>query len=149
MTSAREIAAASGPLGYAIAQVAHAHRLALVSRLGALDLHPGQELIVVDLHENPESTQAELVKRLGVDQSTVAKALARMERAGIVTRSRSDTDARVVRSRLTPRGKGLVENVLATWSELDRTVAGGLTPEEATHLVELLDKVRASITEGQ
>lgn len=148
MTSAREIAAATGPLGYAIAQVAHTHRLALVSRLGALDLHPGQELIVVDLHENPDSTQAELVKRLGVDQSTVAKALARMERAGMVARSRSDTDARVVRSRLTPRGQGLVENVLATWSELDRTVAGGLTPEETTHLVELLDKVRASITEG-
>lgn len=142
--SGHEIAAATGPLGHAIARVAHAHRAELVARLAALGLHPGQELIVVDLHHNPDSTQAELVGRLGVDQSTAAKALGRMERAGIVERSRDEADARIVRSRLTGHGEDLVAGVLDTWAALDRAFAAGLDPADARRLIELLDAVHTS-----
>jgi DNA-binding MarR family transcriptional regulator len=146
VSSGREIAAAVGPLGHALAQVAHLHRLELVSRLGELGLHPGQELIVVDLDANPGSTQAELVGRLGVEQATVAKALGRMERAGVIGRSRDDVDARVVRATLTPRGRALVGPVTELWAELDRTFAAGLTADETTHLADLLAKVRRTMT---
>jgi DNA-binding MarR family transcriptional regulator len=145
MTSGREIAATSGPVGYAIAQVAHVHRMELVSRLRALGLYPGQELIIVDLHENPNSNQGDLVGRLGVDQSTVAKALARMEKAGLVTRTRNDADARVVRTKLTLQGENVVSSVKTTWADLDRVAMSGLQQQEINHLLELLGKVRGAI----
>lgn len=145
MTGGREVAAAAGPVGYAIAQVAHAHRMELVSRLRTLGLYPGQELIIVDLHENPRSSQGDLVGRLGVDQSTVAKALARMEKAGLVTRTRNDTDARIVRTKLTVQGEKVVSSVQTTWADLDGVATSGLQQEEINHLLELLGKVRGAI----
>jgi DNA-binding MarR family transcriptional regulator len=145
MSTGRDIAAATGPIGFAIAQVAYAHRMELVSRLRGLGLHPGQELIVVDLHENPDSSQSELVARLGVDQSTVAKALTRMERTGMVTRARSDADARIVRTRLTVQGEGLVKEIRSVWADLDRLAIGHLEQSEAADLLDLLIKVRTAI----
>lgn len=148
MSTGRDLAAASGPVGYSIAQVAYAHRMALVSRLRALGLYPGQELIVVDLHENPDSSQSELVARLGVDQSTVAKALTRMEKAGLVARTRNDTDARIVRTRLTSQGERVVSDVHSVWAGLDQLAIGTLEQHEITHLLDLLAKVRTAIEEG-
>lgn len=145
MSTGRDIAAAAGPIGFAIAQVAYAHRMEMVARLRDLGLHPGQELIVVDLHENPDSSQGELVARLGVDQSTVAKALSRMEKAGLVARARSDADARIVRTRLTARGEGLVRDIQSVWAEVDRLAIGSLEQREIDHLLQLLAEVRTAI----
>src|SRR4029450_6667967 len=71
--SGREVARKAGPIGYALAHAARAHRADLQRRLTLLGLHLGQELIVVDLHQHPGSTQAELVERIGIEQPTIAK----------------------------------------------------------------------------
>lgn len=56
-----------------------------------------------DLSER--STVTELSQRLGLAQSTMTELVRRAERAGLVAREPSETDARVVHLRLTPEGE--------------------------------------------
>ena len=140
-SSGRVIASERGPVGYALATAARIHRSSLSHRLGRLGLHLGQELVIVDLHERPDSTQAELVGRLGIEQPTVAKTLARMEHAGFVTRVRDDQDRRQVRLRLTPRGRRCVPSVLKAWAAADAESTRAMSDADRRRLVGLLQKL--------
>jgi DNA-binding MarR family transcriptional regulator len=143
--SGRAAAAAAGPASYSLAGAAFALRSDLQARVGRLGLHLGQELILVDLHRNPGSTQAELVARMGIEQPTIAKATARMERAGFLERAGDVGDRRVVRLRLSERGEEAVESVVAAWSEVERRATSGLTDAEVRELIRLLDRVRDNL----
>ena len=141
MTSGRDRAAEWGPIGYALALAARAHRATLQEHLSRLGLHLGQELVIVDLSENPDSTQTALVERLGVEQPTVAKTITRMERAGFLQRSNDERDRRVTRLRLTALGQGVVEDVTAAWAAADATAVARLTERQQRTLASLLHKV--------
>lgn len=145
MTTGRQIAADSGPVGYALAHATRAHRAVLQRRMAQLGLHLGQELLIVDIHHNPDTTQAELVQRIGVEQPTIAKALTRMERTGFVQRTADPGDRRVTRVRLTERGEAVVDAVTAAWTETDTQATAGLTDEEAQQLIRLLTTVRDNL----
>jgi MarR family transcriptional regulator, organic hydroperoxide resistance regulator len=139
--SGRDIARKAGPVGYALAHAARAHRADLQRRLALLGLHLGQELIVVDLHENPESTQAELVARIGVEQPTIANAISRMERSGFVERTRDESDRRLTRLRLSARGEQAVESVVAAWRDADENSTRRLSAAKRRQLVDLLHQI--------
>ncbi|WP_327116154.1 MarR family transcriptional regulator [Nocardia sp. NBC_01730] len=139
--SGREIARNAGPVGYSLAHAVRAHRADLTHRLALLGLHPGQELIVVDLRENPGSTQAELVARMGIEQPTIAKAVSRMERSGFVERTHDDSDRRVIRLRLSARGEEAVESVLAAWRDAEAAATRRLSAVERRQLVNLLQRI--------
>jgi DNA-binding MarR family transcriptional regulator len=136
--SGRDIARGAGPVGYALALAARAHRADLTHRLAELGLHPGQELIVVDLYENPGSTQAELVARMGIEQPTIAKTISRMERSGFVERTHDDSDRRVIRLCLSAQGQQVVEPVRAAWREAETAATRRLSAAERRQLVHLL-----------
>lgn len=110
-------------------------------QLAQLGLHPGQELMLVDIHQNQGTTQAELVARLGIEQPTVAKALTRMERTGFVERLPDPDDRRLTRLRLTGSGRAAIPAVLTAWAEVERRTTGGLTESEAGELIRLLNRI--------
>jgi len=139
--SGRETARSVGPVGYALAHAVRAHRTDLTHRLALLGLHPGQELIVVDLHGHPGSTQAELVARMGIEQPTIAKAVSRMERSGFVQRVQDDADRRVVRLRLTEQGEEAVDGVMAAWHEAEAAVTERLSAADRRELLRLLERI--------
>lgn len=142
MTGGREIAASSGPVGYALNEAVKAHRAQLQLRMGPLGLHLGQELLLVDIHRYPGTTQAELVQRIGFEQPTLAKAITRMERSGFVERASDPGDRRVTLLRLTERGEAVVQDVIEAWAEADSASTSGLTETEARELTRLLNKIR-------
>ncbi|PRY02337.1 MarR family winged helix-turn-helix transcriptional regulator [Allonocardiopsis opalescens] len=148
MTGGREAAAAAGPVGYALAMATKAHRVELQRRMAGLGLYLGQELIIVDVHRNPGTTQADLARRIGIEQPTMARALARMERSGFVRREADPADRRVTRLHLTGRGAAAVAAVEAAWTETDRRATAGLDPAEARELVRLLAAVRTAFGSG-
>ncbi|MFF3437084.1 MarR family winged helix-turn-helix transcriptional regulator [Streptosporangium sp. NPDC002721] len=146
MTAGRQVAAEQGPIGYALAEVARAHHAEMQRRMAELGLHLGQELLVVDLHHNPGTTQADLVQRIGVEQPTIAKAITRMERAGFVERAPDPGDRRVTRLRLTERGEAVVDAVVAAWAQVESRASAGLSPDDAARLIRLLRAVRDNLT---
>lgn len=113
--------------------------------MAELGLHLGQEILIVDLHHNPDTTQAELVQRMGFEQPTIAKAITRMERAGFVRRSPDPADRRVTRLRLTERGEDAVDAVTAAWAETEAQATAGLTEAEARQLVRLLGALHGNL----
>lgn len=145
MSAGREIAAATGPVGYALALATRAHRTEMQRRMARLGLHLGQELLVVDIHQHPGTTQSELVGRIGMEQPTIAKATTRMERAGFLDRTPDPRDRRVIRLRLTERGRDVVEAVLAAWADVEAAATAGLTRSEGEQLARLLHKIHDNL----
>ena len=86
-------------------------------------------------------TMGELAKRLGVTEKTVTGVVDRLEREGHLQRERGETDRRVVRCRLTDKGR-------QTFTKLDRSmhramgvVLGMLDADDRQALFRVMEKV--------
>ncbi|MEU9064587.1 MarR family transcriptional regulator [Streptomyces sp. NPDC048430] len=122
--------ARDGRLSYAIFQLARAHRGHAAAMLRALNLHPGQELLLMQLYDRDGQTQAELLERAGLDHSTVSKSLRRMQEAGLLAREPAPHDRRVMVVTLTDAGRALREPIAGMWRALEEISVRDLTPDQ-------------------
>jgi DNA-binding MarR family transcriptional regulator len=127
--------AGEGPLSYAIFELARTHRGHAAAMLRKMDLHPGQELLLMHLFDRDGQTQSELLERVGVDHSTVSKALRRMQDAGLLVREPAAHDRRVMVVHLTDKGRALREPVAAMWRDLEEISTQHLTEQQAESFV--------------
>lgn len=130
--------AAGGPISYAIFQLAKEHRATAGVLLRKLGLYPGQELLLMQLWDQDHQTQAELVRLLGLDASTVNRMVARLERQQLVRREPSPRDRRAVIVSLTPRGAALRQRVQQLWADLEEITTRGLSQGEQDDLLRTL-----------
>jgi DNA-binding MarR family transcriptional regulator len=133
------------PLGYALALAAFAHRGRMQRMLAEHGLHLGQERVVFELAQTPGISQTALAARLGVEQPTVAKAVARMARQGLVRVGRDERDARASRLFLTEHGAGLLDAVLACWRAVEDEMGDGLSTVDRARLQRLLRRCTANL----
>ncbi|MDT0411477.1 MULTISPECIES: MarR family winged helix-turn-helix transcriptional regulator [Streptomyces] len=122
--------AGAGPLSYAIFQLARTHRAQAAGMLRAMNLHPGQELLLMQLFDHDGRTQAELLERAGLDHSTVSKSLRRMQEAGLLTREPASHDRRVMVVHLTDAGRALQEPIADMWRTLEEISVRDLTSDQ-------------------
>ena len=127
--------AGEGPMSYAIFQLARAHRARAAAMLREMDLHPGQELLLMQLLDRDGQTQSELLESVGLDQSTVSKSLRRMQDAGLLVREPAAHDRRVMVVHLTDKGRSMREPLAAMWRALEETSALNLSAQEAESFV--------------
>ncbi|GGT15667.1 MarR family winged helix-turn-helix transcriptional regulator [Streptomyces chromofuscus] len=127
--------ARDGRLSYAAFQLARAHRGYAAAMLREMDLHPGQELLLMQLLDRDGQTQAELLDSVGLDHSTVSKSLRRMQEAGLLTRHPAEHDRRVMVVHLTDKGRALQEPLAAMWRTLEETSVRDLSADEAETFV--------------
>ena len=107
--------------------------------LEALDLTYTQYITMMVLWEEREISVKQLGKRLYLDSGTLTPLLKSLEAKGYVTRTRSDSDERVVLVRLTEAGQALQERALSVPEGMRSCVH--LSPEEAAVLYKLLYKL--------
>ncbi len=112
-------AARAGHLSYAIFALARVHRAAAARMLRGLGLHPGQELVLMQLFDRDGQAQSELLDSVGLDHSTLSKSLRRMQEAGLVTRRPSEHDRRALNVWLTDRGRAMREPIERMWAALE------------------------------
>jgi DNA-binding MarR family transcriptional regulator len=129
--------AGAGPISYAIFQLARAHRAYAAALLREMDLHPGQELLLMHLLDRDGQTQSELLECVGLDHSTISKALRRMQDAGLLTRRPATHDRRVMVVHLTDKGRGMREPIAALWQTLEETSARTLSQQQAESFIEI------------
>jgi DNA-binding MarR family transcriptional regulator len=122
-------------MSYAIFQLARAHRGYAAAMLREMDLYPGQELLLMHLLDRDGQTQSELLDSVGLDASTVSKALRRMQDAGLLIRAPADHDRRVQVVRLTGKGRAMREPLAAMWQALERTTARNLSVQQAESFI--------------
>ncbi|MBB5808811.1 DNA-binding MarR family transcriptional regulator [Saccharothrix ecbatanensis] len=108
--------------------------------MAELGLAPGQEMLLGELWRHDGLSQRELVDRLGVEQSTVAKTVRRLEAGGFVRREPDARDGRVSRVLLADRGRDVRDAVERLWRKVDEEFGAGLDRGERERLVALLAK---------
>ena len=127
--------AGEGPMSYAIFQLARAHRARAAAMLREMDLHPGQELLLMHLLDREGQSQSELLESVGLDHSTVSKSLRRMQEAGLLVREPAAHDRRVMLVHLTDKGRAMREPLAAMWRALEETSALNLSAQQAESFV--------------
>ncbi|NQX26571.1 MarR family transcriptional regulator [Microbacteriaceae bacterium VKM Ac-2854] len=128
-----------------IPSVAKAHRRLAGSLLQRVGLAAGQEFVLMLLWRESPQSQADLTRQLMVEPPTTAKALARLEKLGLVSRERLAADRRVVMVSLTEDGRALEDPVHEVWSGLEDLTTAGLTDAERDQLRRLLVRVDAAL----
>ena len=117
-------------MSYAIFQLARAHRAYAAALLREMDLHPGQELLLMQLFDRDGQTQSELLDSVGLDHSTVSKSLRRMQDAGLLVREPAEHDRRVLVVHLTDKGRAMREPIAALWQTLEEASARNLSKQQ-------------------
>ncbi|MFC7597683.1 MarR family winged helix-turn-helix transcriptional regulator [Terrabacter sp. GCM10028922] len=128
--------AGGGPMSYAIFQLARAHRAYAAALLREMDLHPGQELLLMQLFDRDGQTQSELLESVGLDHSTVSKSLRRMQDAGLLVREPAAHDRRVMVVHLTDKGRAMRGPIAALWQTLEAASAGDLSKQQAESFID-------------
>jgi DNA-binding MarR family transcriptional regulator len=137
--------ARDGRLSYAIFQLARAHRGHAAAMLRGMNLHPGQELLLMQLFDRDGQTQSELLETVGLDHSTVSKSLRRMQDAGLLTREPAEHDRRVMVVRLTDAGCALRRPIADMWRALEEISVQDLTPDQIKAFVTTADTIEQSV----
>ncbi|MEU6389514.1 MarR family transcriptional regulator [Streptomyces sp. NPDC046939] len=137
--------ARDGRLSYAIFQLARAHRAHASAMLREMNLHPGQELLLMQLFDRDGQTQSELLDSVGLDHSTVSKSLRRMQEAGLLAREPAAHDRRVMIVHLTEKGRAMREPIAEMWRSLEEISVRDLTPEQAEAFTETAYAIERSV----
>ena len=134
-----------GRLSFAIFQLARAHRGYAARLLRDLGLHPGQELLLMQLLVRDGQTQSELLAAVGLDHSTVSKSLQRMQTAGFLSRTPAPHDRRVLVVTLTDKGRAMRAPLEAMWSALEEVSVDDLDARTIERFIATCDTIRQSI----
>ncbi|MDQ3780180.1 MAG: MarR family winged helix-turn-helix transcriptional regulator [Chloroflexota bacterium] len=124
------------------------HWLLASDLLAALDLYPGQELLLMAVAREVGIAQGDLGDYLNVEPPTVARSLQRLERAGLVERRLDPHDGRVLRVYLTAESRALRGKIAAIWQELNNRMLKGVSDVELAFLRRLLVQLRDNISQG-
>jgi DNA-binding MarR family transcriptional regulator len=107
----------------------------------------GQQFILHCLWQTDGLAPGEIARRLGLATPTVTRAATRMEAAGLLKREPHPTDARLVRLRLTERGRELQTIMVKEMEALRERALAGLNAADRTEFVRLLKTLRANLDE--
>jgi DNA-binding MarR family transcriptional regulator len=90
-------------------------------------------------------TPTELMRSAMVTSGAITQRLDRLEARGLVTRSRADTDGRVVHVALTRKGRALIDRALPDHVDTEHRLLAALTPAERNTLASTLRKLLESL----
>ncbi|WP_232542612.1 MarR family winged helix-turn-helix transcriptional regulator [Streptomyces sp. QHH-9511] len=136
----------AGPMAHAILRVARLHRMLAGQLLRRVGLHPGQELVMMQLWDLGPQRQIDLVRLLGSDAATMTRTIKRLEHAGFVRRRPSPTDKRATIIEPTEASLALRHQVDEVWAELEECTAGQLPEERQAEAVQILEQIEASLS---
>ena len=106
-------------LGYLIVQICKAHRNKAQELLGEIELHVGQEMLLLQLWTADGISQSELAEEICIQPATLTRSIDRLSQVGLVERRIDDTDQRVSRVYLTDAGRAMHESIEQVWYELE------------------------------
>jgi MarR family transcriptional regulator, organic hydroperoxide resistance regulator len=111
------------------------------THLGGSEISHAQFELLIELYERGELPAGELAAAAQLTPGTVTQMLEHLAESGHVERVRSDTDRRVVVSRLTAQGTGKVEAKRAAWQERWESALDGMGPRELRAATRVLQRL--------
>ncbi len=120
------------------AKLRRLHRLlngVYMQRFAAFDLRGSMLSMLFIIGKKKRVSQRALAEALVLDESTISRDILKLMRKDLVTKERSEEDARSSLLSLTTTGHELLEEVSPIWAELHRKVEGVL----GEHLITQID----------
>lgn len=111
---------------------------------GQLRITPKQFSALVLVGANPDLSQTDLRKLLGMDRATTAVLIDTLEDRDLLSRQRSTLDRRRHQLRLTRHGKGALKSMKLRVRKHDEQLTSRLTAQERQLLASLLRRIRSS-----
>src|SRR5215218_320857 len=122
------------PIGRALASTAKAVTRAFEQELAAAGGSQPVWLVLLALKQQAWRTQQEVAAAVGIEGATLTHHLDRLEKAGLISRSRDPEDRRAVRVELTPAGDELFLRLAKAAMAFDKRLRAGLSDEETDGL---------------
>lgn len=134
--------------GFLANHMARLFASALNRRIAPLGIAPAQFMVLLELWQLDERTQADLTAALAVEQATMANTLARMERDGLIEKRSCKTDKRARLICLTPKAAAAQEAAIKAASGVNEAAVAGLTQDEREQFLTLMARVIANLQTG-
>lgn len=131
--------------GYLANHMARLFAQRLHERIRPLGLAPAQFAVLLELWEEDGLTQGQLVRRLAVEQATMANTLARMERDNLVTRAPHPEDRRASIVRLTAHARDLREPATDAAATVNRRALGSLSDHDLECFMDMMRRTIAAL----
>lgn len=129
----------------AIRTVGMRHRALAGALLAPLGLHPGQEVLLLELDAHGPRSQAQLAAASGCEPPTITNSVRKLEAAGLLVRRPSPADGRVTLVELSHRGHELVPRLKTAWQQLAEQTVAGLTGTQFDRLTDVLSGLAHSL----
>jgi DNA-binding MarR family transcriptional regulator len=111
---------------------------------GELRITPKQFSALVLVGANPDLSQTDLRKLLGMDRATTTVLIATLEERDLLARERSKLDRRRHQLRLTQHGKEVLKSMKLLVRKHDEQLTSRLTLQQRKSLASLLRRIRSS-----
>ncbi|CAN7241920.1 MarR family winged helix-turn-helix transcriptional regulator [Aminobacter sp. LjRoot7] len=131
--------------GYLANQMARLFAKGLHERIRPLELAPAQFMTLLALWDEDGLAQSELVRRLDVEQATMANTLTRMERDGLIERRANPDDGRSQAIHLTPRAKALRDPATTAARAQNEAALADFSQEERETFLALMRRAIAAM----
>lgn len=112
-----------------------------VAAFGSSGLTQRQVAVLAVLGSDDGLSQTDLVIKTGIDRSTLAEMVARMETKGLMVRSKSAIDSRANCVSLTPAGQEALLDALPKLAAIDKSVLALLPTGRRVQFVECLTRI--------
>lgn len=103
-----------------------------------------QKRILMLLKENGDITQRELTEYLGIQPGSASEVIGKLEAAGLILRTPSQTDRRTMDICLTQAGQTAASEAYEKREQRHQKMFACLSEEEKQTLLELLEKINMS-----
>jgi DNA-binding MarR family transcriptional regulator len=132
--------------GFLVNHMARLFANALHARIRPLGLAPAQFMALLELWEGDGLTQRDLVRRLDVEQATMANTLARMERDGLIVRRANPGDARSQTVHLTRAALALREPAMEAAMAVNAVALAGLSEDDRDRFLAMMRQAIAALS---
>lgn len=111
------------------------------------DLTPRQFAVLVAVSQDEGLSQTSLVRKTGIDRSTLADIVRRMLRKGLLQRQRTKDDARAYSVKLTEEGWSALRRAQPTVEIVDMRVLSVLPEADRSRFIEDLSKIVVALSQ--
>lgn len=136
-------------IGYLTDRLSRILTKRLFQKTSLLGLAPAQFSVLMELVRTQEATQRDLVERLDVEQGTMTKTLARMQRDGLIQRNPHPGDGRAQLVTPTDEALKILPQAIMAAKEVNDTILLPLTAGERETLLNLLHKLVVAHDDGK
>jgi DNA-binding MarR family transcriptional regulator len=131
-------------VGYLIKRVRMVFSAAVDREMAEYDISYDQWGIVLTIAKGRGETAAELSREMCCDTGSMTRMIDRLEAKGMVKRTRSEDDRRIVRLALTESGQALADRLPEVMVRVLNRHLAGFSPEEVDLLKNLLKRILAN-----